>query len=1262
MDLNKANLQDLYPLSPMQQGMLFHALYQPDSQAYFEQMSYDIQGNLDCDIFKQSWQLLHNRHDALRTVFVHKKSAKLLQMVLKHREVEFDCIDLSDLSPEQQSERIEQYRQQDRAKGFELSKDRLSRIQLFKTQADRYAMIWSVHHIIMDAWCFGIIYRELMACYRSLLQQQPLHLPPAPPYSRYIQWLDKQDKDAARDFWQRYLHDYDDAVSLYGQQQQGGDYCYAKQTLRLSKQHTEQLSAAVRAAKVTLNTAVQAAWALLLAAHNSRNDIVFGVTVSGRPAAVVNVENSVGLFINTVPLRIGIDDRLSVSAFLQQVQQQALSTEPYHYYALADIQNQCELKQNLLNHVLVFENIPQADGEDSEALANGFAIRQTDMFEHPHYPLMLSVNPGASIELTLTYNRSVYSDLKIGRVAEQLEHLLQQMAGLPEVRIAELSILPKMQHAQILNRYSAVNDAADPELLLDLFARRQDEQPDSLAVIGTDRQLSYRQLQQRSNRFAHYLIDHCGLKAGDKAAVLLPRNADLVVALLGILKAGAAYLPLDNAYPQARIEYILEHSLATILVTGATDTVWPVPAVTVDLALCLCADDSDPGIKLSPEQLAYLIYTSGSTGQPKGVMIEHGNVGVFCRNLAQRFDFNQRDKLLALTTVSFDISVLELLGSLTVGMQTVIADDRQSHDPESVIGLIRTQAITVLQATPSRLQWLLNAGEIEALTGLRIILVGGEALPESLAAQLKQLPNTQTINVYGPTEATIWSTCQRLGDGPVTIGTALAGEGVYILSPERKLQPVGVIGELVITGGGVGRGYWQDQPRTEKVFTADPFRPGQRMYATGDLARWLENGEIEFLGRNDDQVKIRGYRIELGEIERQMTQHAAVSRAAVVNSGSAEHGILSAFIVPVAAEHTSEIMADELRRHLAQWLPEFMIPSRFVVVDDLPLNSNGKVDRKALSASLGELSVPQRPYRGPRNELEQQVVALWEQALQHQPIGIDDDFFSLGGNSINAIGLMTQLSKLYGKDILLSDFWAQPSIAALSETLSVARQSAMVALNKQADAPTLFCFPPIAGFGAVFSGLAEQLSWACYSFDIVAGIDWLDYSIAAIKQVQPQGPYVLLGYSAGGNYAYNVAAAMQSRGERISALILIDSIRITEIAALTEAEKQDVIELALQESQLLITDKERIRATMTAYLEFILQHPNQSELAAPLFCLSAEGRDGLSLPDNGFSRDWSDSTRGTVSLYQGMGNHFQVLAPPQLAHNAAVIQSILDTL
>ncbi len=1258
MDINKANLQDIYPLSPMQQGMLFHALYEPESEAYFEQMRYDIDGTLNIEIFKQSWQILHDRHDVLRTVFVYNKTSKLLQMVLKHRDIQFNYGDITALAIDQQAEHIEQYQQQDRTQGFDLAKDRLSRVQLFKTSTNSYVMIWSVHHIILDAWCFGIIYQELISCYQSLLLNLTLTLPPAPSYSRYIKWLALQDVNAASVFWKNYLQNYDVAVGLYGQQQQSNHYCYARQKHYLSAENSSLLKAIAQNAGITLNTVIQSAWALLLSAHNSCNDIVFGMTVSGRPAAVLDVENTLGLFINTVPLRIVIDHQSGLIEFWQQVQQQALLTEPYHYYSLADIQSQTELKQNLLNHVLVFENIPQADSEDQ---SSGFVIKAIDMFEHPHYSLMLSINPDALMEFTFIYDRSVYSDNKIERVAEQLIHLLEQMALKPACHITDLTSLPKKQQSQILDDFSAFTSTPNNELLIDLFSKQLPESCERLAISDATQSLSYRQLNNLSNRFAHYLLDHYDLKAEDRVAILLPRNTHLLIALWGILKTGAAYVPLDNAYPKARIDYILQHSSATLIVT---DTVgWSVPSLTVADALSVCNIESDPEIKITPQQLAYLIYTSGSTGQPKGVMVEHGNIAAFCKNLQQRFDFTEQDKLLALTTISFDISILELLCSFTVGMQVVIANDLQVQNPEEVLCLIQTHTITVLQATPSRLQWLINANGLDALCSLRIILVGGEALPEVLATQLKKLPNTKIINVYGPTEATIWSTCHILGDGQLTIGTALVNEGVYILSPERNLQAIGVTGEIVITGTGVSRGYWQDSERTLKSFSSDPFKPKQRMYATGDLGRWLENGEIECLGRNDDQIKIRGFRIELGEIERHIQQHPAVAKAAVVNSGNTEHSILSAFIVPVSVEQTSETLTIELRKYLAEWLPEFMIPTRFIATNDLPLNSNGKVNRNALIKTLGEYTEPLRPHRAARDDIEQQVVELWQQVLLHQPIGIDDDFFSLGGNSINAIGLVTQLSKLYGREISLSIFWANPSIYALTEALSHNRSTVMVALNERKNAEVVFCFPPITGFGAVFMGLAEQLSCSCYSFDIVEDMDWLPYIIDAIKQVQPKGPYKLLGYSAGGNYAYTLAAALQSQGERVQCLILIDSTRVTNATVFNKLEKQEIIELALKESQLLTDqDQEQITAKMGAYLDFILQHPNHYELTADLFYLSAQNSESLALLGSNFSNDWSSATEGKLTVHECIGNHFQVLTHPQLTHNAKIIQGILDKL
>ncbi len=1261
--LNKANLQDIYPLSPMQQGMLFHALHQPTSQAYFEQMHYEIDGVLNVEILKQSWQMLHNRHDVLRTVFVHNKSEKLLQMVLKHRDVDFVFMDLSALDVNQQAKRISDFRVQDREKGFNLTKDRLSRIAVFKMQPNHYEMIWSVHHIILDAWCFGIIYNELMSCYQSLLHNQPISLPPAPPFSRYIKWLDTQDNEAARTFWANYLQDYTVAVSLYAQQPHTDKYSYGRQKWRLSQTDSDNLKTAVRNAKVTLNTAIQAAWALILSTHNNCDDVVFGMTVSGRPADVVNVENTVGLFINTVPLRIRIDHSQNVVEFWQSVQHQALVTEPHHYYALPNIQTVSALKQNLLNHVLVFENVPQAT-EDAEFKTNGFVIKQTDMFEHPHYPFMLSITPDSEIELTLTYNQAVYSDEQIKRVAEQFCNLLQKMAQQPTENVAKLSVLPDSQRTQILDIFSNVSNIESCPLLLDLFEEQICKQK-KIALSDETQQLSYEELNHRANRFAHYLITNFSLKAEDKVAVLLPRNVDLVVALLGILKTGAAYLPLDTAYPKARIDYILEHSQAVLMVTNDLNVSYSVTTVDVQEAVKTCTIESNPNVHISPNQLAYLIYTSGSTGQPKGVMVEHGNLAAFCTNLEKRFDFQESDKLLALTTASFDISILELLGTLTVGMEVVIATDTQCQNPATIMTLIKKYDITVLQATPSRLQWLINAGQITDLSSLRIILVGGEALSESLATQLKALTTTRSINVYGPTEATIWSTCKPLDNGQLTIGTALAGEGVYILSSKQQLQPVGIIGEIFIAGAGVSRGYWQDIERTHKTFTDDPFTEGQRIYATGDLGRWLENGEIECLGRNDDQVKIRGFRIELGEIEGQMIKHSDILQAAVVNSGNGENAVLSVFVVlNDKKNYTNETLSIELRQHLMQCLPEFMIPSRFVITESLPLNNNGKVDRKVLVSMLGELSIPQTAYREPRNEIEKQVVTLWKQVLKQESISIDDDFFNLGGNSINAIQLVTQLNKLYGKEIMLNVFWTYPSIAALTDFLASDKQaSVMIPLNTRPNTQIVFCFPPISGFATVFRVLADHLPVACYSFDIVSDVDFVAYAIAAIKQIQPQGTYTLLGYSAGGNYAYQVASALQAQGETVQALILVDSIRITTSSALDTKEKEDIIELAMKESQLPASlDKTVIQKTMHAYLDFILHHPNQSNLTTDIFCLNAQEKDHLSLPNDAFSRDWSTATTGKVTVYQGEGNHFQILAEPHILNNAKIIQGILEKL
>ncbi|MCF7971292.1 MAG: amino acid adenylation domain-containing protein [Methylococcaceae bacterium] len=1251
-DVIKANLQDIYPLSPMQQGMLFHTLAAPESDAYFEQMRYVIRGRLDISLFEQSWQRLIARHDVLRTVFVYKQKARLLQMVLKQRRFNLVFEDIRTRNASEQADYLEQLAQQDRAQGFDLSRDLLLRITLVQTEANVYHMLWSVPHIILDAWCFGIIYQELFSHYQVLSKQQAAPLSQPVQYSTYIKWLLAKDMRPSQVFWTGYLQNCQQASALYARTQKKGAYQYAHQSFALQCEQTAALEQFARQHALTLNTLVQGAWGLLLRQHNLSNQVVFGVTVSGRPAEIPGVESILGLFINTIPVCFTIDPTQTLVQFMAQVQADSLSAQAHHYSSLAEIQAHSPLKQHLINHVLVFENTPTA----SEQAALDFSIEQTEMYEHPDYDLMVSVTPAAALQFSFTYNALQFSSSEIARAAAQLEQILMPLMNAPQQTIQVLNVLPEAQQGFILEHLSQSAPTAENKTFLTLLQMQVERCPQKTALISGANQLSYQQLNQRSSALAGYLSQQYALQPEDKVAVLLPRNENLVISLLAILKTGAAYVPLDLSYPAERLRYIVQHSGATLILTQDNATDFGV--ANVDLSIWVdhgAAADHAPLLEPAPHALAYMLYTSGSTGQPKGVMIEQQQLAAFLTNLSEHFRFVADDTLLAITPISFDISILELLGSLSLGMTCVLADEHTLQNPQALLALIPQQRISVLQTTPARLKWLLNASNISALSALRIILVGGEALPSDLAQQLTQLHATQVFNVYGPTEATIWSSYKMLKvDEPLTIGRALNQETLYIVDADLKLQAIGAPGEIAIAGAGVGRGYWQDDKRTTQAFLQNPYHPGQALYKTGDLGVWLENGEIEYLGRLDDQVKIRGYRIELGEIEAQLLALPEITQAVVVNAGAADHAQLIAFVV------LSKLLSDtHIKQHLSDWLPHYMLPSQIHVLAELPLNQSGKVDKKALTARAQDLGRAHTPHRAARTPLEQRALALWQELLE-QPVGIDDDFFAVGGNSLSAISLVVGLTDIYQQPISLSQFLNHPSIAQLSAALTT-ENSAMTLLNGRVNsAKKVFCFPPITGFGAVFKSLADYFDESFYACDYDAHRDMVQASIAAIKQQQAQGPYILLGYSAGGNLAYQVARALLKQNDTIAALILLDSVRIAHIIEFSATEKNDFIQVALGEMD-LAGNLEHMQQTMRHYLDYIMQHPQTEALACAIHYLQAEpGRARLTA--DGFARDWHRVAVKKYAAYSAVGDHFQLLRQPYVQTNAQFIKQILDLL
>ncbi len=1091
-----SEIEDIYILSPMQEGLLFQTRYEPDSQAYFEQLSWRFTGKLRIDLLTRSFHTLIQRHAVLRTAFVYANVAQPLQVVFKKREFTPIRENLAHLSPVEQEEYLSNYLTRDRECGFDLKQAPLMRVAIFQLDdaARSHQIVWSHHHLLMDGWCLGILSRELMQVYDFFDAGSAPALPTPVPYREYIRWLAAQNRDASKAYWKEYLSGYEQVASLSPFQSleksefPNSGYRLTEVDFRLGEELSERLHRFTGEHGVTLNTVLKLVWGILLARYNNSEDVLFGAIVSGRPSEIQGIEEMIGLFINAVPVRIRFRNEQTISTILRDLQQEALEGEQHHYTPLAEIQAECSELRKLFDHLFLFENYP-LDHTVSQSEPN-LKIDRVQTYEQTHYDFNIMLAPGRDILIKFSFNEQIYPAHEMNRLVAHFKTAIRSVLEHPEDSPAQIGFLPDVEKQRLLYDFNdTVTEYPRDKTIVDLFERQVETSPNHIAVVCEDRQLSYWELNARANGIAYLLREKYQIQPDDRVGLLLERSEHLPAALLGILKAGGAYVPIDPAYPQERIRHILEQSGCHVCITQPGSHADAPFLAETEIPRCtigpqLAAVTTNPSHPAINDRLAYITYTSGSTGQPKGVMITHQDVIAFQSNMEQVFGCEASDSIYALTTVTFDISVLELLNSLMTGMRVVISPDADIQDPDEILRVMTTQNISVLQVTPSRLKLLLEGKTARLLESLRTLLIGGEALPQELFDHLAPLLDRVNIfNVYGPTEATIWSTCKQLNDGVLNIGRPLLNESVCILSDRHQLMPVGVVGELCIGGHGLARGYHGQPELTAQRFIEHPFKAGEHLYKTGDLGRWRSDGTLECLGRNDHQVKIRGYRVELGEIEHCLLQYDAVKEAVVVACDVSAAGSkdLAAYVVTneqysvfsdqysvfsgqySASSHQSSAPGEKtslntahsslntahwslntaLRDHLKQTLPDYMIPSYFVRIDQIPLTPNGKIDRKALPDPLDSAMERGTSYLAPRDEVEQTIVQIWQEVLQVSPIGIEDDFFELGGHSLKATRIVSRMQQELDAVLSLQTFFHYPSVAEQ-------------ALQLRTQAPTVF--------------------------------------------------------------------------------------------------------------------------------------------------------------------------------------------------------------
>ncbi|MGI9906278.1 amino acid adenylation domain-containing protein [Bacillus velezensis] len=1047
-------IQDIYPLSFMQEGMLFHSLLDHDSRAYFEQAVFTISGQLDRERFQKSIDAVFERYDIFRTTFIHKNVAKPRQVVLKNRPSRVQFHDISHLDEKAQDKYADRFRKEDKDKGFDLQSDPLMRVSILKKAPERYVCIWSHHHIVMDGWCFGIVMKEFLMIYQSLGDGRLPSLEPVQPYGKYIKWLMKQDRKEAEIFWKTRLADLEQSASLPKKSAEpNGELEQAVFTI--SEEQTNELKNIAARAGATLNTVFQALWGLLLQRVSRCDDAVFGSVVSGRPSDLAGVEKMVGLFINTIPVRVK-SGSFSFLELVRHLQQETLQAEAYSYYPLYDIQAQSPLKQALFDHIIVFENVPaQREIENvSQAGSFDFAVEDFTMEEVTNYGCSIKVIPGSSLYIRLNFDTGIYDRVFMKNIETFLRHMMKSVISDPEMSASEIALLDACEARNMLDAFNRTEAVEPPAPTLHgLFARRAALSPHRPALRFPGGMLTYAELDQYTDRLAVRLRQK-GIRKESMVGVLAERSPEMVVSVLAVLKAGGAYVPLDPEYPEDRLRYMLDDCGACLLLVQPGLSVSGFSGETLEVSLSALTSEAETGAvsdEADSDSLAYIIYTSGSTGTPKGVAVEHRQAAAFLSGMQGQFPLTEEDIIVLKSSFSFDASIWQLFWWTMSGASVYLLPAGWEKDPVRMIEAFASEKVTTAHFIPAMVNSFLDALETEPEeTRTRLgrtltrVFAGGEALSPLTAARFADLlPETVLIHGYGPTEATVdaaFYVCDRKRDSGRTrlpIGKPVPGARLYVLDSGGTIQPAGVAGELYIAGTGVARGYLNRPELTEERFLDDPFYPGERMYQTGDIARWTEDGLVEWLGRSDGQVKVRGYRIEPGEIEAAIRRIDGIREAAVTARN--EHGETSLYAYIEGRE------SDDVRAELATRLPAYMMPAQFIKMTEWPVTPSGKLDRRALPAPGG--AADRQAYTAPRNVTEMKLCALWEEVLKNGPVGIRDHFFERGGHSLKATALVSRIAKEFGVQVPLQDIFARPTVEELASVIQDLEESPYEAIQ-----------------------------------------------------------------------------------------------------------------------------------------------------------------------------------------------------------------------
>ena len=1080
----KSHIQvDSYELSPLQQGMLYNSLSAPRTGVDIEQIIITIREFLDIPSFKKAWEAVVKRHAVLRTCFEWENSSEPRQVVFSDIDLPFSLQDWTNIATSKLQKHLESFLTVDRLADFTLSTAPLLKITLIKHQADFFYCVWTFHHAILDGRSFPHILNEVFSLYEAIKDDVFLSLPEPCQYSCFVEWLKNHNKKNNRlqeQFWRNELKGFSSptpiklslpSLSSETHEKWGGI------DQRLPVELTAALKTFAREHHLTLNTLLQGAWSLLLCHYSSESDIVFGATRACRHGTVSGAESMVGLFINTLPVRLQVGVEETLLQILNKLRGKHVDLRKYEHTPLADIQRWSELppKTPLFESIIVFENyllntLLQAQGEQ-------WSSREFYYQGQTNFPFALICYDDAELLIRIEYDPKRFSLKAVQQMHGHLHTLLQAFPKSAELPAIKIPYLSHGERKKLLHEWTATSYSLRPQTCIhNRFEDQAKNTPDKIAIVYEQEHITYGDLNRKANRLAHRLIE-LGIKPDALVGLYVERSVDMIVGILAVLKAGGAYVPVDPAYPQERTAFIFEDTGISVLLTQEklipllpkhTATILNIDEPSRDAEKPRDPMEKNPGVMLEPDNLSYVIYTSGSTGKPKGVLITHANVMRLFDATAPWFSFSSDDVWTLFHSYAFDFSVWEIWGALLYGGALVIVPYWISRSPEAFHRLLIEKKVTVLNQTPSAFRQLVQVdqGMPPQNFALRYIIFGGEALElKSLLPWFDRYGDTspQLINMFGITETTVHVTYRPIqrqditaGNGSV-IGIPIPDLKLYVLDQYQQPVPVGVPGELYVGGSGLARGYLNRPSLTRERFVPNPFteKSSEKLYRTGDVVRYLDDGDLEYIGRCDFQVKIRGFRIELGEIENALLMHTSVREA--IAAAYDDHDGNKRLAAYLTTFKDQQINITELRAFLKKTLPDHMIPSVFIPLESLPLTEHGKIDRKALPLPEVSRSAFDIEYVPPQTQEESILCGIWSQVLGRKQIGINDDFLSLGGDSIISLKIIAKAHQA-GFKITPKQIFQHPTIASLASKIN---RIASLPQKHEASLEGRFCLTPV---------------------------------------------------------------------------------------------------------------------------------------------------------------------------------------------------------